>query len=174
VEWILSNLKCFQWKIECLSILWLHRTLIFPSTEHKYWKRQIWSLLFLWKSKIVVCWMRTWHSLGSEARNIIASKFSHQHTYHIEKQIAHETVNLSDWDSCITRKIGLQIHLSEFCIHKKTCFFIYFHKDITCLSVGLVTIIIKFFFFVSCNIVYRWVMTYCCFMNKILVCYSMP
>jgi hypothetical protein len=171
VEWILYNLKHFKWKIKCLSILWLHRTRIFPSTEHKYWKRQIWS--FLWKSKIIVCWMRNWHSLGSETRTIILSKFSLQHNYHIENQIAHETVNLSDWDSCVTRKNGLQIYLSECCIHQKTCFFIYFHKDITCLSVGLVRII-KFFFSVSCNLVYRWVMTYCCFMNEILVCYSMP
>lgn len=67
--------------------------------------------------------MRSWHSLRSETRTIILSKFS-LHNYHIESQIAHERAichnphNLSDWDYCITRQVGLQIHLSK-CIHKK-------------------------------------------------------
>jgi hypothetical protein len=87
--------------------------------------------------------------------------------------IVHETAtfhnphNLSYWESCITRQLGLQMHLlSKSCIHKNIASDI-FHKNIIYLNVCLLRICQVFS--VSCKIVSSWVTTDCCFMSDMII-----
>jgi hypothetical protein len=70
--------------------------------------------------------------------------------------------NSSNQYSRITRQFGYKHFLSKCHVHKK--FSLYYCTNITCLNVGLLMICKVFSF--SCNTLYRWVMTNCCFMSN--------
>jgi hypothetical protein len=59
-------------------------------------------------------------------------------------------------DSWVTNTSSVKVLCPQ-----KYCFPVYFHKNLTCLSVNL--LMICKVFSVSCKIVYQWVMTNCLF-----------
>jgi hypothetical protein len=85
--------------------------------------------------------------------------------YSICTAICIKVHNLWNRDFRISRQLGNK-HICENVVFTKNCFFLYFHENITCLSVGL--LMICQVFSVSCKIVYRWVTANCCFMSDIL------
>jgi len=66
-----------------------------------------------------------------------------------------------NWDSFITRQMGYQHTLCQNAVSTKYRMSLHFCKNITCSGVGLLKI--GQVFFVSCKIVYLWVMTNCFF-----------
>ena len=83
-----------------------------------------------------------------------------------ETAICHSTYNSSNRDFNITRKLGYKHTFCQNFVSTKNGFFLYFHKNITCLCISLLSICQVFS--VPCTTVYQWVTTNCCFMSNVL------
>jgi len=71
----------------------------------------------------------------------------------------------SNWFYRITRHLGYKHTFCRNVVTTKHCFSLYFLKNITCWSAGLLRIYQVYS--ISCKSVYRWVTKYCCFMSDV-------
>jgi hypothetical protein len=117
--------------------------------------------------KIVYCLRNDSLFTAWEMTVIGPQKYHHKNNIIHETAICHNPHSLSNWDFYINRQLGYRCTVYQNVVSRKNCFSLYFYKNITCSSVGL--LMNCQVFSVSREIVYWWVMTNCRFMSDMYV-----